>query len=311
VILIAVVFCLRALGQEPDQAVALFSSDVRLAVVQFQVEHDNRYVSGLKSSDFRLLEDGQDVPINHFEGVEAGGHKTPVDVILLFDGSGSVMSHGLLNEELFRESLLDDLPEVSIAIYRFGSHLTRMTRPTRDPGELRKAFEGVMAGAHGEMTCELGPPTGSSLIFEAVSETIRDVRLDRTPSRKLLLVISDGIQAGGTPDPRKATAQALEADIRVYPVVVGRARGRGNYELLVDRFASLGKSTAGGEFSFGRLDARAARHVIEHLADWIRNTYVVGFSPQDDSQQHRHKVEVLLQPGKKAKVRNGTRFVVH
>ena len=305
---IALACCASLLAQE-DDGIALFTSEVQLAVVQFQVQDSRGYVSRLGSTDFQILEDGKDVSIAHFEGVGAAGLSTAVDIILLFDNSGSVVGNGLLNEELFRGSLLDGLPEVSIAIYRFGSHLVRMTRPTRDADKLRNAFEGVLTEAKGETNVELGPQTGSSMIFEAVSETIRDVRRSRRPSRKLLLVVSDGRQEGGSPDPRNATNRALESDIRIFPVVVGNQRR--SYEILVGRFAGLGKATGGADFAHRRLDARAAREVIEYVADWIRHTYVVGFTPQSHATQHRHKVEVRLQPGAKAKVRNGKRFVIH
>ena len=45
---------------------------------------------------------------------------TPVEIVVVFDSSGSVHGAGLLDERLFRDNLLADLPEVTVSVYSFG-----------------------------------------------------------------------------------------------------------------------------------------------------------------------------------------------
>jgi len=84
----------------------------------------------------------------------------PVEIVLLFDTSGSVTGNGLLDERLFRESLLAGLPDVKISVYSFGGlpkgSLNRVTGPTSDPVILRRAFQAVVKRVPGEASFDLG-----------------------------------------------------------------------------------------------------------------------------------------------------------
>ena len=291
----------------------VFRSDVQLAVVQFHVTSYNGYVPGLTASDFRLVEDGRSVPISVFENGSLENQELPVEVILLLDSSGSVTSKKLLNEELFRTNLLESLPGVSLSIYHFGSHLVRMTGPTRDPARIRAAFEGVVQRTPGEASVRLGPPYGPSLIYEAVAASIKDATRVRTVTRKLVVAVSDGLQNGGAPEPRGTIRYALEAGVPVYPIVVGR--GRSLFNTLpansAAKFASLGERTGGVDFQVHRLDDETVKRAIEFIADRVRHLYVVGYAPDAQWPPRRRKVEVRLQTDQKGKLIGGARFVVH
>jgi hypothetical protein len=62
-----------------------------------------QYVNGLKLADFELLVDSRPRPITTFEGSRK---ELPVEIVLLFDTSGSVTGNGLLDQKLFRDNLL-------------------------------------------------------------------------------------------------------------------------------------------------------------------------------------------------------------
>lgn len=292
--------------------IPVFRSNVQLAVVQFHVKSYDRYVPGLTASDFELVEDGRSVPIRVFENGSLENESLPVEVILLLDSSGSVTGKRLLNEELFRTNLLEGLPGVSLSIYHFGSHLVRMTGPTRDPARIRAAFEGVIQQVPGQLSVRLGPPYGSSMIYEAVSEAIKDSARARTVSRKLVVAVSDGRQNGGSPEPRGAIQFALEYGVPIYPIVVGQRSVFGTLsDQEADKFARLGDRTGGVEFRARKLDDETVKSAISFIAERVRHLYVVGYAPSEQSPPRRRKIEVHLQPDKKGKLIGGTRFVVH
>lgn len=313
-LLVALFVCGLCLAEdEASPETPVFRSDVQLAMVQFHVTSYNGYVPGLTAADFRLVEDGRSVPISVFENGSLEDQSLPVEVILLLDSSGSVTSKNLLNEELFRTNLLESLPGVSISIYHFGSHLVRMTGPTRDPTRIRAAFEGVVQRAPGQSSVRLGPPYGPSLIYEAVAAAIQDAARARTGSRKLVVAVSDGLQNGGSADPARTIQYALDSGVPVYPIVVGRRQG-----LLpdlpgpaVEKFARLGDRTGGVEFLVGKLDDETVKGAIGFIAERVRHLYVVGYAPEVQSPPRRRKVEVRLQPAAKGKLVGGARFVVH
>ena len=296
---------------DPAIDVAVFRSDVQLAVVQFNVTFYDRYVSGLTAADFELVEDGRKIPIGVFENASLENQR-PVEVIVLLDSSGSVTNNKLLNEELFRTNLLEGQPGVSLSIYHFGSHLVRMTGPTRNPSRIRTAFEAVVARRPGEALIPLGPPIGPSLIYEAVVATIADAARSRSASTRLLLVISDGIQNGGAADPETASRYAQEAGVPVYPIVIGRRRSfLQPLDDMSAMFASLGRRTGGLEFPVGKLDDEKAKGIIEFIAERVRHLYVVGYTPDSQTPPRRRKVEVRLQPEKRGTLIGGKRFIVN
>ena len=311
-LLLALLLCPSSFAQDdPAGEIAVFRSDVQLAVVQFNVMFYNSYVSGLTAADFELVEDGRKIPIGIFENASLENQR-PVEIIILLDSSGSVTGNKLLNEELFRTNLLEGQPGVLLSIYHFASHLLRMTGPTRDPSRIRTAFEGVVGRSRGEMLIPLGPPFGPSLIYEAVIAAIADATRSRSAATRLVLVISDGIQNGGAADAESAGRYAQEAGVPVYPIVIGRQR---RFLQPLDepssRFASLGKRTGGVDFPVGKLDDEKAKAIIQFIADRVRHLYVVGYTPESRTPPRRRKVEVRLQPQKKGTLIGGKRFIVN
>ena len=85
--------------QEP-----LFRSDTTLATVAFHVVRDKHYVDDLKIEDLVLLEDGVPRKITFFEGGRGKQRTTAVDLVLLFDVSGSVVDNGLLDMTMWKDT---------------------------------------------------------------------------------------------------------------------------------------------------------------------------------------------------------------
>jgi hypothetical protein len=134
--------CLPLLtAQDP----AVFRTQSSLATVRFHVVQHNRYVTALTPGDVVLLEDGVPRPFTWFENAQTARIEQPVELTLLFDTSGSVVDNGLLDPLVFKESLLDQLSNVRIAVYGFGRELTRFTPATREFAQLQTAFAALAA----------------------------------------------------------------------------------------------------------------------------------------------------------------------
>jgi hypothetical protein len=86
----------------------VFPTDTSLALVRFQVVHNNSYELDLKPEDVQLLEDGKPRPFTVFENGRSISRTTPVDLALLFD-----INAGLLNPLVFKTTILDGLPNGS------------------------------------------------------------------------------------------------------------------------------------------------------------------------------------------------------
>ena len=67
----------------------VFKSDVALVRVDAQVlDSSKRAITGLNAHDFRLFDEGKELPIRNF-----GREELPIDVLFLIDVSGSMEPH--------------------------------------------------------------------------------------------------------------------------------------------------------------------------------------------------------------------------
>ena len=103
--LLATALCALTLwAQEP----VTFRADAHTALVSFRVTRGDQFVEGLQAADFQLLEDGKPQKITFFES-RAIDSKVPLDLILLFDGSESVIAPALLDPRVFEDALLPSM----------------------------------------------------------------------------------------------------------------------------------------------------------------------------------------------------------
>jgi hypothetical protein len=340
----AVAFGPRLFGQNSPEGLPTFRSDTRLVLTGFHVAVAKRSVTGLAASDFQLLVDGVPHAITTFE--QGGGVNTRVEIVLLFDSSGSVHGAGLLDEKAFRENLLAGLPGVTLSVYSFGgppvTSLVRVCGPTPDPLVLRRAFQTVVKKLPGEAAFDLHKPGKDSLIYEAIIECLRDCARHPQPVARLMLVVSDGLP-GGELHPAGAASAALQMGIPIYPLLVGHqariaefnmraeaplrpgetpeaAAVRATYaqtvfereEAQAGLFAGLGEATGGRSFDPPELNSSAARDIIGFLAGEVQTAYIIGFSPEPGSTPSAHKVEIRLVGGTRgAKILGGSRMAVY
>jgi VWFA-related protein len=313
-------------GQEAE---TIIRTETRLALVRFHAVHKNQYVDDLQPEDIQLLEDGKPQRLALFEGprTTGGQRQTPLEVILLFDVSLSVIDENLLNASVFKETLLDGLGDrVGLSVYAFAARFQRFTGPTRDPKTLKSAFDGVFHFSH------LGSP-----IFQAIMKAGRDASEAGGNVTRLMIVFSDGEDTTKT-KPEEAIKVANSLGIQVYPVVLGHARmveqsarmqqvpgtGGGN-PWVADRqarlsgrqeqmqeFAGIGPATGGRSFDPLAMNNTVVRAILSAVVKQVRYEYVVGYAPgESGSEMRAHKVQVKLLSKDKGKIEGGTRTVIH
>ena len=317
----------------------VFRAETSLALVRFHVVRNNRYVDDLKPADVLLLENGATQKVALLEGGRTAPRTVPVEVILLFDTSGSVMQAGLLDSVVFQENLLDGLGHARLAVYTFARQLRRHTRPTRDPAQLKRAFDGATLGKGRVETIRLDVSKrgdgGGTLLYEAMTETVRDASGSPANATRLLLVFSDGFPTSDA-RPEPAVAAARESGIPVYPVVLGHARlveraaqqrasvfdRRGalnpraqerlarirEQEATILEFADIGEKTGGRSFDPPVFNSQTVRQILQAMVGHIQSEYVAGYYPAPSGAQGKpRKVEVKLRSAALGKVRGGVR----
>ena len=325
--------CLLTAQQTP-----VFRTASTLALVRFHVVHKNRYITDLKPEDVVLLEDGAPRKFTVFENALAAAGTLPVEMTLLFDTSGSVVDEGLLDPLAFKETLLDNLEGVRIAVYGFDRNMVRYSRPTRDYAQLQAAFAALGTRGKGERIELFLPPkrkadpNSGTWLFEAVAAVSREAAATPGDATRMVLVFSDGFPSTDS-RPEDAADIDRELGIPVYPVVLGHDRlkqrmaevqqgmGPGDSagplsrlmekQMQIADFARLGELTGGRSFDPPAITLTVTRSVLTSMVAQVRTEYVVGFVPEVSVTPCRHKLEIRLRNKDAGKMMGGTRTVVH
>jgi len=334
-----------AFAQESELPV--FRTETALVTVGFHVTQKNRYVQTLRPEDIEILDNGVPQKIAFFEGGDYAPRRVPVDMILLFDVSGSVTQEGLLDAVVFKRDLLDGLPFVSLGVYAFDSRLWRLAQLTRDLGQLKFAFDLVEHPERrrkaGVRSAPLKPPPGrkggrsGTNLYEAVIETANDLAHGPANHTRMMVVFSDGF---GTTDARPEDALKVvnPLGVTVHPVILGHeklverikeaaravnAQGGRNpsardrlsrlqmQEQEIQDFASLGERTGGRAFDPMVFNDSTVKRIIQGLVGYVRTEYVVGYTPQPAGGKRSHKVQVRLKNKSLGKLSGGFRTVVY
>jgi VWFA-related protein len=312
--------CLAVLAsaQEPGFVIR---TETNLALVRFHVVRKGKYVPDLRAEDIQILEDGAPQKVALLEGGGSGPRTIPVEILLLFDVSLSVVNQGLLDSIAIKETLLDGLGgNVGVRVYAFGAKLKRFCRLTRDPETLRTAVRSAYDFEH-----------GGTRLYEAVMMTARDAAAAGANATRLMIVFSDGQPTTDT-KPEDAARVARLFGIPVFPVVLGHERvarqAQGSMDprkppslgqvRAMDReremleFARLGEMTGGRSFDPPLVNNSAVRQILEALATHVQAEYVAGFYlPAAGPKPAQHKVEVVLRRKHTGKIYGGNRAVVH
>jgi VWFA-related protein len=327
---------------------AVFRSQSSLAALRFHVIQKDRYVVTLKPEDVTLLEDGAPRKFTVFDIAQSAATTTPVEMTLLFDTSGSVMDKGLLNPLAFRESLLESLPNVKIAVYGFSTGMTRYSGPTRDFKQLETAFASLgVRGAGQPIELQLPPKRkaekGGTWLYEAVRAVSREASATPGEAARIVMVFSDGLPTT-TSRPEDAADLDRELGIPVYPLILGhgdlvrrleeaRSRvkpvkvskkgavsggsGEKKVEELESRLSEVGQFSRLGELTGGRffdppvIALEVMKQVLGAMVDEVRTEYTIGFPIEPSDNPKKHRLEVKLVNKELGKVRGGTRTLVH
>jgi Ca-activated chloride channel homolog len=177
-----------------------FSSRVAGVRVDVLVTDASRRVAGLRADEFELRDDGVVQQIRALE-VE----RVPLDVICVFDTSGSVAGLRLRELVAAGRSLVDQLRESDeLALLPFASHVSLAVPLTGDHARLRDAFSSLTASG----TTSLRDATFAGLTMEA-GDT----------ARTLVIVFSDGDDTSSWLTPPRVMDAARRTDVVVYAVL--------------------------------------------------------------------------------------------
>jgi len=277
------------LSQQPpaddDDDVVRISTDLVILNITV-VDGAGKYVHGLRSSDFKLFEDGQEQKIASFSAEE-----TPFAAAVLLDTSDSMGKRiSLARSAAIR--FLDGLrTEDVVAVYHFNSKVEQVQDFSFSHDLADMAF-GLRS-------------KGMTVLHDAVLLAAEDLS-KREEKRRAIVVLSDGGDTRSSASMEKALASALAANATIFTVdmsssalsPVERLRGAGTLRILANKSGGRYIETPGGE---------ALREAFTGIVQELGKQYTIAYKPSNRARDGRWRtVEVKLQDANlKARTRQG------
>jgi Ca-activated chloride channel family protein len=266
------------------QQAQTFKSSVQTVAIYATVrDASGRSVPDLVKDDFELLDNGKPVEITTFSS-----GRQPLTVALLLDMSGSMNPSVLRVRDSTLRFIDALLPEDRVRICTFGAEIAISPILTADKAVLTRIVRE-----------ELWPGGGTPL-WNAVFAGMQS--LAGEPGRRVVLVLSDGVDADSLPGWKASfgdvRSRATREGFMLYMIgMEGSAISTPpKQEVLV-----LIDDTGGAHFNVRASDDLG--QTFTRVAEELRRQYLIGFVPAvADGREHRLELTVK-KPGLKARAR--------
>jgi VWFA-related protein len=238
-------------------------------------------VANLEQADFTVLEDGKPQTIKYFSRET----DLPLTIGLLVDVSGSQRNLIEIERNAASQFFSQVLRQKDLAfLISFGEECELLQDST---GSARLLTAGLndLRPSSGVQGIHPGPvPTASqprgTVLYDAVYLAAND-KLKTEVGRKVLVLISDGVDMGSRLNLNQAIEAAQKADAVIYgieysdPGAYGMFGGGGGGTLK-----KLAEETGGHSF---KVDRRNTLHeVFKQIQDEMRSQYAIGYTPTNE-----------------------------
>jgi Ca-activated chloride channel homolog len=271
-----------ALAQDDD--VVRVNTD--LVVLNVTVtDKAGQYVKALKASDFKVYEDGVEVPNNMITSFSL--QESPYAAVVLLDSSGSMEARfSLARSAAIR--FLDGLRQEDVAaVYRFDSKVERV-----------QEFSG---GRDLAPTAYAIRAKGMTTLNDAIVEAAKTLA-DRPEHRKAIVILSDGMDTFSKASSEKAVESALAVGASIFAVdmssleIAGSARHQSAAQLRAFAEKTGGRfvSTPGGP---------ALRDAFAGIADELGHQYTISYRPMNKKRDGKWRTLEVKVPQEDLTVR--------
>lgn len=283
--------------ESPDDIVRVRTDLV--TVPAFVTDEHGHRVSGLTQSDFVVRNNGRPVTLSYFA--------TGTDRVALafaLDASGSIRQ--IIAEQ--RTTALQLFAHFGhnsrVAVIHFGEKPTLDVSFTTDTDKAQSAFDSFT------------PSKQHTAIFDAVAYALHTFSATENSEseRRILLLISDGLDTASTVRPSDVINDAHTLGVSIYVIHIPLYAPRDG-ELAVrppaKGFRELAEKTGGRYFLIGDVKSALDPHstpdlapVFKAIEDDLHGQYVLGYYPDDAARTvASHRIEINLTPQRGRKLR--------
>lgn len=274
-----------ALAQDEDaEPIKVESSIVILNAAVTDLK--GKFVSGLKQSQFKVFEDGEEQEIDFF-----AAEQTPFAAIILLDSSGSMEQRVSLARSA-AINFLDGLrPDDNVAIYNFDSKISLVQDFSNSRDIAERVFD---LKAYGMTVL-------NDAIYQAAQELEK-----RSEKRRAIIVLSDGADTRSKRSADKALKAALAANSTIYTVDMTSIDTGGK-----ERMQNLGAlknfaEKSGGKF-IGASGGAALREAFKSIVAELGSQYTLTYQPTNAAKDGKWRtIELTIaKPNLNIRTRKG------
>ena len=266
-----------------------FRSDTEaIWVTATVIDKDGQLVTDLTRDDFEVLDNGVARDITVFRN-----DTVPFAITILFDVSGSLVENLYTMRQAVNELFARFRPGDRAAIGAFWGVTEISPRFTANPKTLRGWVNATINGVG--VLCvssmvyaprfQFAPRTWGSAIWNAIQCGIDAVSKDAETPRRVVLVMTDGMDTASVQGPQDVGRYADRFGVMVY--AIGMSGNMGFDEAPLRRLAA---DTGGGYYRL--LDRDDLPRTFARIAEELRHQYVFGVTPSGEVSTHKLEVSV-------------------
>lgn len=270
-----------------------FRSDTEAVwVTATVIDKDGRLVTDLTRDDFEVLDNGVARDITVFRN-----DTVPFAIAILFDVSGSLLSNGYTMRQAVNELIARFQPGDRAIIGAFWAVTEISPRFTANAKTLLGSVSATAAGLG--VPCvssvisaggvapgiQFAPRSAGTAIWSAIQCGIDAVSTDAETPRRVVLVITDGVDNVSMLRPQDVGRSAAQFGVMVYAIGMFGSEGIDESPLR-----TLAEDTGGGYFRL--LDRDDLPRTFARVAEELRHQYVFGVTPAGDGSTHKLDVRV-------------------
>ena len=272
---IGLVILLPATAYSQDDDVVRVNTD--LVVLNITVtDAAGQYVPGLKLADFKVFEDGNEIPAQLISSFSV--HEAPFASVVLLDTSTSMeVRLSLARSAAIR--FLDRLRDEDVAaVYKFDSKVERVQDFSGGRDLAPMAF-GLRA-------------KGLTRLNDAIVDAVKALA-ERPEVRKAIVILSDGMDTSSKVTSDKAIESALGIGATIYAVDMS-ASGNGSNNQQSAAILKAFAEKSGGRF-VGTPGGPALRDAFASIADELGHQYTLAYRPLNQTRDGKwRKLEVKV-----------------
>ncbi len=218
------------------------------------LDAEGKPVSGLTKEGVTLSENNRPVEIDSMTRYGAGNRPEPFSFGIVLDRSGSMEGEKI---DRAKESVLGFFslmePGDRASFITFSDSVDRKEALTNNVERLKQDTKAVKAGGH-------------TALYDAIAAGVETVK--EVPGRRAVIVLTDGKANRGVLDINQAVAAAIEANVSIYVIGLGK-------DVRTARLEGIAEQSGGIYFFTPTPDGLA--EIYQTISKRIRNEYVVTY----------------------------------